>query len=92
MTPLYPHPSTLWTGDGLSDFREIVILDFPPDGNVYFAPTHSWREFFLTYHLPVEVFHRVYKPCPPESQPEEKPSSKIGSLWRRLFSMIARWF
>lgn len=92
MTPPYPLPSTLYRGDGLSGFREICILDFPPDGNVYFAPTHSWREFFLTYHLPIEVFHRVYTPCPPESQPEEKSSSKTASLWHRLCFMIARWF
>lgn len=92
MTLDYPFPNSRWTGDGLSGFREVLILPYFDEQNVWFAPTsEGWREFFLSYSLPLEVFHRVYSPCL-ENPPEENSSSKIASLWHRLSSTIVRWF
>ena len=92
MTLSYPPPNSRWRGDGLSGFREILVLPYWDEDFIFFAPTsEGWKEFFLTYSLPLEVFHRVYSPCP-EPPPEENSSSKTASLWRQLSSSIARWF
>jgi hypothetical protein len=84
-----PLPGTEWCGDGLSGFRRIQITDHTWDGEyIYFFPlTAGWRENFLTYQLPLEVFHRVYSPC--ANPPAENSFSKTVSRWLRPFSSLA---
>jgi hypothetical protein len=88
----YPDTNSLWRGDGLSGFREITVTDQFDGENVYFYPTgDGWTQMFLTYHLPLLVFHRIYSPC--ESHPRENSFSKIASPWPQPFFMsVARFY
>lgn len=87
----FPLPGQYYSGDGLSGFREIVVLDHFDEENVYFSPTSAgYLEFFLTYHLPVETFHRIYSPC--AKPPAESYFSKTASRWLQPFSTLARKF
>ena len=86
-----PLPGDSYSGDGLSGFREILIIDYHDGENVYFSPTSAgWIEFYLTYQLPLRVFHQVYTPCPKPAA--ESYFSKTASPWLQRFFSPARKF
>lgn len=89
---MYPSPGDLYSGDGLSGFREVLILDYTTPDVVYFSPTsEGWGQFFLTYSLETPIFLKVYTPC--TSQPEGNSSSKTGSPFlQRCYSRVAKSF
>lgn len=90
--PDFPAPGKCFSGDGLSGFREIIITDEFDGEHVFFSPTSAgWKEIFLTYQMPVSVFHRVYTPCA-NHPPESYFSKTVSRYVRPFFFPVTKFF